>query len=645
MFGSTTVPSVQQSQTPFAPTDLAPFVFALTTDSCSSSFKSVVVSTEPFHPCLKSLGTCSCRPRCACFAPTAVKISPAYQIAPNAKFSTELRQSDSRTEAKSFNGSSILGLCQIEDVIWSIDISYYGDLELTLEYYIWGPDGVTIDEFRDIEPPYDSYCGDCGRYGHHEAFCPDNVGVNLSGDENESGESYDEEDDKAFYEDFICGEDEDQSNPGTEWESFESEGDSEKIYDHDDASMSNDDSVYEIIGKNGYASSDGEDDGSGCSADELPTDDTNVGTHTTPQKTLRAAARPWYPSSTKPIATSPAPPVETLEKVTLEIGSKPRPNTATQSLCPDNLWSPPPVVQCTPRCDSVSLAANMFKWNKLEKLRQTNRDYNFSARCCTARKSKTQECFCGLKVIVGTCWHYGTNYGRRSLVCSNGICRFMEVLPGNHYGFEEPLAVLPLSRKQSVTFFCKSALPKSTPRRKTSHRYDPLANQPPTLATFIKTPVINVLARPLDESPAVSVVKTWAVQILDGPYDVLQMARLLKVGKKVRTRRARQRSAVSKASEKTPSCRQPTVRPCAKIKVRGLSGLERRRLARRKRVRRPCITNATLLQVAKLNGNKNERSCSYPYPVLPHTFMACVHMFLRLGGVWLSTALVRGQLP
>ena len=118
----------------------------------------------------------------------------------------------------------------------------------------------------------------------------------------------------------------------------------------------------------------------------------------------------------------------------------------------------------------------------------------------------------------------------------------MEVLPGNHYGFAEPLAFSPSSRKQSDTFSCKHAPPKTTDRRKTSHRHDPLANQPPTLATFIKTPVINVLARPLDESPTV----------LDDPYDVLQMERLQKVGKKVRTRRARQRSAVSRASEKSP---------------------------------------------------------------------------------------------
>ena len=288
----------------------------------------------------------------------------------------------------------------------------------------------------------------------------------------------------------------------------------------------------------------------------------------------------------------------------------------------------------------------MFKWDKLEKLRRTNLDYNFSVRCHTARKSKTQECFCGLKVIVGTCWHYGTNYGRRSLVCSNGICRFMEVLPGNYYGFEEPLAVLPSSCKQSDTFSSKSALPKMTHRRKTPHKHVPLANQPLTLANLIKTPVINVLARPIDESPAVLVEKTWAVQILDCPYDVLQMARLQKIGKKVRTRRARQRSAASRASEKNQSRRQPTLRPCPrKIARLGLSGLERRRLAKRKRVRSPYMNNGNTSQLAKLNGHKNERSCSYPPPFLAHTITACMHLFLRLGGVWLSTALVRGQLP
>jgi len=133
---------------------------------------------------------------------------------------------------------------------------------------------------------------------------------------------------------------------------------------------------------------------------------------------------------------------------------------------------------------------------------------------------------------------------------------------------------------------------------------------------------------------------------LDCPNDVLQMARLQKVGKKVRTRRARQRSAASRASEKNPSCRQPTVRSCPKPIARlGLSGLERRRLAKRKRVRRPYMNNVIPPQLAKLNGSKNERSCNYPPPFLAHTITACMHMFLRLGGVWLSTALVRGQLP
>ena len=424
-------------------------------------------------------------------------------------------------------------------------------------------------------------------------MCPDNVGWELSGEDSESRESYDEEDERAFFDDFIRGEGDEHSTLGAEWKIIDSDGDKETHGDYDDDDTSNDDGKYEIIGNGSCSGSDGDDDEVYFSADKLLTEKINVSIPITSQKTLRAAAKPWLPSSATVVSTVPTLHVETSVKVTMANDfSKPlRANAAPWFPLINQSRSPPPEVKSMSACDKFSLVANMFKWNKLETLRHTSLDGKNSARCHTAfpaGKRKSQECFCGMKVFVGTCCHYGTNYGRRSLVCTNGICRFMEVLPGNNYGFEEPPAPVSSPHKQTRTFPHKSALPKTTHDRKTSHRYDSSANQHPTLATCIKTPVINVIARPLDESPAALVEKTWAIQILDGPEDVLQMARLQKVLKKVRTRRARQRSGGSRAIEKPLSCKQLKARPFIKISVRvGLSGLERRRLAKRKREKRP----------------------------------------------------------
>ena len=142
------------------------------------------------------------------------------------------------------------------------------------------------------------------------------------------------------------------------------------------------------------------------------------------------------------------------------------------------------------------------------------------------------------------------------------------------------------------------------------------------------------------------VEKAWAVQILDGPEDVLQKARLLKVRNKVRLWRTRQRSTGNGTSEKLPFCRQPMARPRTLIRVRvGIPGQERRRLAKRKRGKRPCKRLGQPTTTPKFNRNKNERSCCYPTPVFFTHPRACAHMFLRLGGVWLSAAFVRGQLP
>ena len=138
------------------------------------------------------------------------------------------------------------------------------------------------------------------------------------------------------------------------------------------------------------------------------------------------------------------------------------------------------------------------------------------------------------------------------------------------------------------------------PTRKLLHCDDIVVDQVLSLATCVKKPVISVIARPLDESPAASMEKTWAVQILDGPEDILQNARLLKVRKKVRTRRARQRSGGSGASEQLLYYRQPKARSCTKISVRvGLSGLEKCSLSKRKRVRRPYMSNVNPPQVER----------------------------------------------
>ena len=571
MFGSTVVPSVQHSQIPFNPRALSPFVFGQPTTGCqampldgiptnascmaatasvetsskalSKSFSNpVIASTELFHPCFKSLGTCSCNPKCAS-ASTASDAAPTCQISPlfTSKFFNDQSQTDPCLDDKSLSEAATYGLFRIENVIWSIDLSYYCSLDLILEYHIWGPDGVSFDEFREVIPPPAPFCWDCGQYGHTEARCPDNVGWEVSGDDSESGANFGEEADKT-YDEFIREYEDDWSNWGTELEGGECESEGGSYGDYDYVSTTNGSSYDDDDDCNSNVGSDGEDDGTGPALMAPSTEETKVIPTIGSSKNLRAAASPWFPSHCRPaVAVSPTH-ADTSVKVTLENESS-RPLRATATP-----WSPllnkssNPSPEDQSFYDASSLVANMFKWNRLEALRLAGTDEKYSVRCYPERKRRSQECFCGIKVIVGTCWHYGTNYGRRSLICSNGTCRFMEVLPGNHHRFEEPLATLFVPRKNTHLFPRKPTPPTITHARKPVHRRDTSINHVLSLATCVKKTVISVIARPIDESTVAPVEKAWAVQILDGPEDVLQKARLLKVRNKVRLWRTRQRS-------------------------------------------------------------------------------------------------------
>ena len=167
-----------------------------------------------------------------------------------------------------------------------------------------------------------------------------------------------------------------------------------------------------------------------------------------------------------------------------------------------------------------------------------------------------------------------------------------------------------------------------------------------SLATRVKQAPIYVVARPLDESQDTLAEKTWTVQILHGLEDVLQEARTLKVRLKFKKWRARRKAGGPSKVEKALNSNSPrTHSPMLSVNT-GLSGLERRRLAKRRGRRRKHKSTVAVGLTVKFSHDKYEwRFLNYPPVFLSYIIFFCLHMFLRLGGVWLSAALVRGQLP
>lgn len=461
----------------------------------------------PGVPCYKSLGWCECVPKCAVIN----RIEPA-------------------------NAQDV-----VYNAIWSVDYHSYCDLDLYLDYCIWGPDGITCDEYCGavaFSIPT-TYCTYCDSHSHIYESCPEYSDAELS-----EVQYYDETDD---------------------------DGDSANEVGWDDE------------------------------VDEVTEEEVDAVCAPAKSAPLSAMAEPWFPSY-------------------------------------DNSIDPPYVL------DPLSLVDNMFRWERLEEVRRANTNAicnNF----LPARKRRSELCHCGLKVAIGTCWHFGTNYGRRSLVCGNGSCRFMEVLPGKNYAFLAPPVSTPAPRAQKVSN------PPAPPSRTAmqpqgGNKAYPDVAPASSLATRVKQAPIYVVARPLDESQDTLAEKTWTVQILHGLEDVLQEARTLKVRLKFKKWRARRKAGGPSKVEKALNSNSPrTHSPMLSVNT-GLSGLERRRLAKRRGRRRKHKSTVAVGLTVKFSHDKYEwKFLNYPPVFLSYIIFFCLHMFLRLGGVWLSAALVRGQLP